>query len=83
MEHIGDLFGNLHVSLEHKTRKTERGELLLYFSQKTGKPIPYIAMRLEKVPTPDLYFIQKSCDTYASTGKGAWGKAFFGSLKPR
>lgn len=33
---------------------TERGVLLQKFSEKTGKPIGYIAMRLTGVPTKEL-----------------------------
>lgn len=75
MEHISSLFKKYEVA--PKSRRTERGDLLEYFSKKTGKPIPYIAMRLTGIPTHDLYHIQKQCDQY----KGPWGKAFFGMLK--
>lgn len=56
---------------------TERGVLLSKFSDKTGKPIGYIAMRLTGVPISDLYHLEKACDNY----KGAWSKCFFGSIK--
>ena len=61
------------------TKKTERGEFLKYFAEKIGRPIGYVAMRLKRVPTTDLYFIQKQCDSY----EGPWSKAFYGMLKVR
>lgn len=61
------------------TRKSERGDMLKIFSEKTGKPIRYIAFRLTGIPTSDLYFIDKQCEAY----KGPYGKAFFGMLKKR
>lgn len=73
-----DLFGNKRFVVT-KSRESERGQLLKYFAQKTGKPIGYIAFRLTKVPTGDLYHIQKTCDAY----DGAWSKCFFGMLKPK
>ncbi len=73
-----DLFGNRRFAVS-SSKKTERGELLKYFAQKTGKSIGYIAFRLTKIPTADLYFIQKRCDEY----DGPWSKAFFGMLKAK
>src|SRR4051812_5714113 len=75
MKPIADYLKDKVVSGQKRT--TERGELLKKFAEKTGKPLRYIAFRLTKIPTADLYFIEKKCDTY----KGPWGKAFFGMLK--
>lgn len=69
-----DLFGTFRFIA---TKGSERGMLLKYFSEKTKKPLPYIAFKLTGIPTPDLYHIKKQCDTY----KGPWAKAFFGMLK--
>lgn len=38
---------------------------------------PYIAMRLAHIPTEDLYFFLKKCQS------GNFNKIFFGSLKTR
>lgn len=76
LKYGSDLFGNKRITLSNK-RTSERGELLKYFAEKTGKPIKYIAFRLTMVPTADLYFMQKQCDTY----KGPFSKCFFGMLK--
>jgi hypothetical protein len=64
-----------------KSQKTERGELLSYFSTKLDKKIPYVAFKLTMIPTEDLYFIKSNCDDYERRG-GIWAKAFYGSLKP-
>lgn len=81
MEHISSLCKQVELLEQYKvvpkSRRSERGDLLEYFSTKTGKPIPYIAMRLTGIPTSDLYYIQKQCDQY----DGPWGKAFFGMIK--
>lgn len=71
---LSDLFGNKTFQ---KSRKTERGELLKYFAEKTGKPIGYMAMRCTKFSVKDLYYIKSSCDQY----DGPWSKCFYGSLK--
>ena len=76
--HIGDVYTR-KFEVVQKSRATERGDLLKYFSEKTGRPIKYIAFRLTAIPTSDLYHLQKQCDTY----KGPWAKAFFGQLKVR
>lgn len=56
---------------------TERGILLSKFSEKIGKPIPYVAFRLTKVPLCDLYHMDKQCSNY----KGGYAKCWYGSLK--
>lgn len=61
-------------------RATERGELLRYFSQKTGRTIKYIAFRVTGLSVRDLYYIKSSCDQYEKSGN-PWAKGFFGSLK--
>ncbi len=75
-----DLFGNFRF-IQVPKKQTERGELLKYFADKTGKPIGYIAMRCTKMDMQTLYFIKSSSDRYQKEGKGAWSKAFYGSLK--
>lgn len=75
LSRYNDLFGGS----DSITRTTERGELLKKFAAKTEKPIGFIAYKLTGIPTPDLYYIEKQCDTY----KGPWSKAFFGMLKSR
>ena len=66
-------------TLQNKSKITERGEFLKLFSQKIGKPIGFVAMKLKGIPTSDLYILQKNCDQY----KGEWSKAFYGQLIPR
>lgn len=73
-----DLFGTYRIIPQKG--KTERGELLKFFSQKTSKPIPYIAMRLTGVPTEDLYYLRSICIDYEKRGQ-PFSKCFFGSLK--
>ena len=69
-----DLFGAFRfITVEG----SERGELLKYFSEKTKRPIKFIAFKLTGISTPDLYYIKKQCDRY----NGPWAKAFFGMLK--
>lgn len=72
-------YQNLFGEMAAPSRATERGELLKKFAEQTGKPIRFIAFKLTGIPTQDLYFIEKQCDTY----KGPWSKAFFGMLKVR
>lgn len=77
VQNATDLFGARRIILAPKSRTTERGELLKYFSLKTGKDIGRIAYLLTRVPTADLYYMQKRCDTY----DGPWTKCFYGMLK--
>jgi len=78
-----DLFGRYRV-VPTKKRQTERGELLRYFSQKTGWTIPRLCGRMPPGLTlEDLYYLKSAADGYEREGKGAWSKAFFGALKPR
>lgn len=83
-----DLFGNFHL-VPAKKNQSERGELLRYFSQKTGKTIPHLCGRYihPKLTLEDLYYIKSACDQYAARpaaeGGGPWGKAFFGMLKDK
>lgn len=78
---MNDLFGNLRMA-PAKKRQTERGELLRYFSERTEKPISYIAYRLAKMQDlATLYHIKASADAYEREKKGPWTKAFYGMLK--
>lgn len=63
-----------------KSRATERGELLKYFSGKLGVKIPYVAFKVTRMNLQDLYYIKSSCDAYEQMGN-PWSKAFYGSLK--
>lgn len=56
-----DLFGNKRFVVT-KSRQTERGELLRFFSFKTGMTIARVAFILTAVPTADLYVLQKQCE---------------------
>lgn len=61
-------------------RVTERGELLKYFSLKTGWNIPRLAKKLQGLELRDLYYLRSNCDQESIRGV-PWGKVFFGSLK--
>lgn len=66
-----------------KDRKTERGELLRYFSSKLHLPIPRVVGKLGPgLSVEDLYYIKSAADSYERDGN-PWGKAFYGMLKPR
>ena len=73
-----DLFGKKRFVLDTKTKKTERGELLKLFAQKTNREIRFIAFKLTGIPTEDLYYIDSVCSKYS----GPYSKCFFGMLKP-
>ena len=64
-----------------KKKASERGELLRFFSEKTGWTIPRLALKLEGLKEQDLYYIKSIATAYEKEGKGAFAKAFFGSLK--
>lgn len=78
MEHIGT---RLKRSVS-EDRKTERGELLLYFCERLNsgrlrdglKPIAIGRMgkMLEKIPTKDLYYLKSVCDKAANFSKKFW-----------
>ncbi len=63
-------------------RKTERGELMRFFCRKLnydrvqdGMPaitMPRMGKMLEKIPTKDLYYIQKVCNDSANFSKKFW-----------
>lgn len=81
---ISDILGKRQYLFSGK--KTERGEILKSFAEKLGwfdskgKPaIGRVARAVQGIPTGDLYYIQKQCDSY----KGPWAKAFHGMMKPR
>jgi hypothetical protein len=74
-----DLFSLKKYIISRGSKKTERGIFLEKFAEKTKKPLGYIALRLQGIPTTDLYYIEKQCDNY----KGEWSKCFWGMLKPR
>ena len=61
---------------------SERGELLLYFSQKTGMTIPRLAKTLQHMPElKDLYYLKSICEDGERRGT-PFGKVFWGSIKP-
>ena len=65
-----------------QTRKTERGELMQYFCDKLNRTrardgLSKITMgrmgkMLEKIPTKDLYYIQRVCDDAENFSKKFW-----------
>lgn len=68
--------------LHNNDRRTERGELLVYFVDNLrdmkGKKykISYIGMRLAHLSIKDLYYLQSICK-----GSDNFGRTFFGSIK--
>lgn len=78
MKHIGS---HLRGTLK-KTRDTERGELMTYFCRRLNvgrirDGLPPITMgrmgkMLEKIPTKDLYYIQRVCDDSPNFSKKFW-----------
>lgn len=75
---MSDLVGK--YEMPERGRKTERGELLKYFSEKLGHPIPFIATKLTGLTVEDLYYIKSHCDQEEVRGT-PWGAAFNSSLK--
>lgn len=74
------LFASYRVP-ETKTRTSERGELLKYFSQKLQRPIPRVAGYLKGLQDlKTLYYIKSDCDQAEARGI-PWGAAFYTSLK--
>lgn len=71
-----DLFGEYKV-VPTKKRQSERGELLRYFSQKTGKDIKFIAMKVQGMDLATLYYIKSACTDYELQGN-PFAKAFNG-----
>lgn len=78
MKHIKD---NLKHAFDD-TKKTERGEMMRYFCEKLNEArrrdgIPPISMGrmgklLEKIPTKDLYYLQRVCDDAKNFSKKFW-----------
>lgn len=61
-------------------RRSERGDLLEYFSQKLEKPIGYVAFRCKGMELVDLFYIKSACDDYQRRGN-PWAKGWYGMLK--
>jgi len=79
MEHIG---ANLPEFKQEKSRKTERGELMVYFRAKLNasreedglKPLSMgrIGMLLQGIPTKDLYYLKSICKQAKHFSKKFW-----------
>ena len=79
MDHIG---ANLPEFKQEKSRKTERGEIMVYFRiklnasrEKDGlKPLTMgrIGMLLQGIPTEDLYFLKSVCKQAQHFSKKFW-----------
>lgn len=77
-------------ALPKKTKATERGDLLVYFTdrinrERDGKKykkvkIPYVAKKVSHLSVADLYYLRSVCED-AATRSYSWSKCFFGSLK--
>lgn len=80
---LEDLFKTRKVEVTNP-RATERGELLKEFATRLDKfklngdpDIPYVAWRLQRIPTQDLYYIRSWCNDAIRTGaKKNFGHAF-------
>lgn len=84
LEGLGSLLkGRRLVPVPEKTRKTERGELLKYFSGKLKMPIPRVAKHLEHLKeVRDLYYLKSDCDQAEARGV-PWSAAFWTGIRPR
>jgi len=79
MEHIG---ANLPEFKQEKSRKTERGELMVYFRTKLNasrekdglKPLAMsrMGMLLQGIPTKDLYYLKSICNQAKHFSKKFW-----------
>lgn len=88
MQTITDIFGGLSFPAPvKKSRRTERGDFLDTFTARINAErdgVKYkkftkarIAFFISHIPTSDLYFFLKQCESYS----GPFSKCFFGSLK--
>ncbi len=77
---------DLFERVEKKSKKTERGELLVYFCGKLNKgraekklkplTIPRVAFMLTRIPTKDLYYIFSCCNSWENDGR-PWSALFW------
>jgi hypothetical protein len=89
MEKLADLFAQ-NAKLPKKTRRTERGDLLDYFTHNANLDrdglkykklkISFMAWKLQGLKVKDLYYLKSVCEQERRRG-GSWSKAFWGSLK--
>lgn len=64
-----------------KKRVTERGELLKYFSERLGIPIPRVARHLFHLDElQDLYYLKSDCDQAVARGI-PFSAAFWTAIK--
>lgn len=79
MKHIGEFRTEIETA---KTRKTERGELMRYFSTHLNASrardghvlitMPRMGKILEGIPTKDLYYLKSVCDKAKNFSKKFW-----------
>ena len=90
---IKDLFTGYDFKAPTSGRRSERGDLLDYFTGKinqcrVGTPykpvkVSYVAFRVGHLKRlEDLYYLKSLCDSEERRGE-SWSKIFFGSIKPR
>lgn len=89
---ISSLLSLRYQKSEKKSRASERGDLLKYFTDKInlerdGKKykkvsVGYTARKLSHLTVPDMYYLKSTCNDATSRGY-SWSKCFFGSLKPK
>lgn len=82
MKSIADLFGNMRQPLPKGKRTTERGELLLWISEKTGLAIKRVAFLTTGLKKPDLYFLKSDMEQAYKRGV-PWGASFWHAVKPQ
>lgn len=81
MESFGELAKRVRSPLP--SRKTERGELLKYFSEKLRMPIPRVARHLSHLKElQDLYYLKSECDQAVQRGI-PFGAAWWTAIKSK
>lgn len=78
---VADLFGKYTVPAK-KTRRTERGDLLLWISQKTGLNIKRVAFLTTGLKAPDLYYLRSDMEQAAKRGV-PYSAAFWHAVRPQ
>ena len=82
MKPISDLFGKTYSKPIKRVKHTERGDLLLWLSEKTKLPIKRIAWMTTGLAARDLYYLRSDLEQAAKRGV-PYGAAFWHAIKPQ
>lgn len=74
---LSQLFSGYEIK---DTKKTERGDLLIFFSEKMKRKIAYVAYRVSHLTIEDLYYLKSDC-VQAEVRGVPFGAAFNQALK--